>query len=115
MSNLKNIEKLGLTIFDYKEPHHHFAVDAEELEALLQFAQVVYGASYRKSSESEGSTEPMNVDTHRALLICIEPLKKKTKAEAALELLGKLANDPAYYSSLGAAEAKRILEMKDEV
>lgn len=108
MSNFKTIEKLGLTIFDYKEPHHHFAVDAEELEALLQSAQVVYGV------DGNWTTTQWEDDKVTGLVIGITPIKKKTKAEAALELLGKLANDPAYYSSLAAAEAKQILEMKDE-
>ena len=34
MSQFKNIEKLSLNIWDYKDPHHHFAVDAEELEVI---------------------------------------------------------------------------------
>ena len=46
MSTFKMIEKLGLEIWDYKEPHHHFAVDAEELERLLQSAQVVTDGNF---------------------------------------------------------------------
>ena len=90
---------------------------AKDVEAIFQSAQVVYG--YKDAPHFNGWNSmdkfPNKNPSHQALLISVEPYKKQTKAEAALELLGKLANDPAYYSSLGAAEAKRILEMKDEV
>ena len=47
MNSFPMIKKLGLNIWDYKDPHHHFTVDAEELERLLQSAQVVYGPDNR--------------------------------------------------------------------
>lgn len=114
MSTFKMIEKLGLKIWDYKEPHHHFAVDAEELERLLQSAQVVYGTKYKNTpDESEWATHQLSQDTHSALLIGITPIKKKTKAEAALELLQEMSKIQGYENWYTSA-AKRILEMKDD-
>ena len=111
MSRFQLIEKLGLTVWDIRTPHC-FVVDAEELEALLQSAQVVKrkkGTTLWTDDFTFFNYEP----DEQGILLCVEPIKKKTKAEAALELLEKLVKDPAYYSSLGAAKAKRILEMKD--
>lgn len=65
--------------------------------------------------EKHGLRGEHSIHTHTALLINITPIKKKTKAEAALELLERLAKDPAYYSGLGTSAARAILEMKDEV
>ena len=107
MSNFKNIEKLGLKIWDYKDPHHHFAVDAKELEEILQSAQVVYGPDKRYWDDMEEA-----VDNYSAILIAIMPFKKKTKAEAALELLQEMSKIEGYENWYTRA-AKRILEMKD--
>lgn len=117
MSNFKNIRKLGLSITTWGGDPRTSAVLAHELETLLQSAQVVYGASYKKATESEWSTEPMNVDTHRALLLCVEPIKKQTKAEAALEFIKKCKDGDIYemHANEVMKEAKRILDMKDEV
>ena len=111
MSNLKTIEKLGLRIYDNANPHT-LVVDAEELETLLQSAQVIYEVENSAGINSWLHIEAIGAKS-KAILLYVEPIKKKTKAEAALELLEKLVKDPAYYSSLGAAKAKRILEMKD--
>lgn len=117
MSTFKNIEKLGLKIWDYKDPHHHFAVDAEDLESLLQSAQVVYG--YPEAPFFTGwngmDKFPNKNPTHQALLIGVEPYKKQTKAEAALEFVEKCRDDifTMRVDDL-VTEAKRILEMKDE-
>lgn len=115
MSTFKTIERLGLKIWDYKDPHHHFAVDAEELERLLQSAQVVYGANGLPGDGVIWQDEQHNVDTYSALLIGITPLKKKTQAEAALEFIQRVADREYTSWSRGsvADEAKRILEMKD--
>lgn len=115
MSEFKNIEKLGLTVWDNRTPHC-FVVDAEELEALLQSAQVVYGTNEYRPDEYEWSKNKLDSDTHCALLLAITPIKKKTKAEAALELLEKLAkdHDQLIQPEWHVKEAKRILEMKDE-
>lgn len=114
MSNFKNIEKLGLKIWDYKEPHHHFAVDAKELEILLQYSQVVYGSKGLPGDGMIWQGKQHNVDRYSALLIGITPIKKKTKAEAALELLQEMSKIEGYENWYTSA-AKRILEMKDEV
>ena len=116
MSNFKNIEKLGLKIWDYKDPHQHFAVDAEELERLLQSAQVVYGSPDTPSDQLAWSNTQLDCDTHKAFLLAVEPIKKKTKAEAALEFLQMFVEQKTtWYSQAAWEEAKRILEMKDEV
>lgn len=110
MNSFPMIKKLGLNIWDYKDPHHHFAVDAEELERLLQSAQVVYGPDNRYWNDVKELG-----DDYTAVILGITPLKKKTKAEAALELLEKLArdHDKLIQPEWHVKEAKRILEMKD--
>lgn len=117
MSNFKNIEKLGLKVETCRNAFgdKDFVITAISLEALLQSAQVVYGHVKQGKPNYWGPRENGQFDdTHTALVICITPLKKKTKAEAALELLERLAKDPAYYSGLGTSAARAILEMKDE-
>ena len=116
MSNFKNIEKLGLKIWDYKDPHHHFAVDAEELERLLQSAQVVYGFPEAPHFSGWSSMDkfPNKNPSHSALILGITFIKKKTKAEAALEYLQMFVEQKTTWHSQAAwEEAKRILEMKD--
>ena len=114
MSRFKNIEKLVIDLlYAYQCDKKSTVINAEDLERILQSAQVVYGHVKQGKPNYWGPRENGQFDdTHTALIVGITPIKKKTKAEAALESLGKLANDPAYYSSLGAAEAKKILEMK---
>ena len=104
MSNFKNIEKLGLKVFGVD------VIKAEDLEALLQSAQVVYEVENSAGINSWLHIEAIGAKS-KALLIGITPIEKKTKAEAALEFLEeiqKTQND--YY----AEKAKRILNMKDE-
>ena len=106
MSNFKNIEKLGLRVHSVSGLT---VVSADSLEELLQSAQVVYGLE--EGGTFWWATHQLSQDTHQAILIAITPIKKKTKAEAALEFLEeiqKTQND--YY----AEKAKRILNMKDE-
>lgn len=112
MSKFKTIEKLGLSVFGMD------VIKAEDLEALLQSAQVVYGAK-DEMSDSQRWFDKMSQggrDTHSALLIAITPIKKKTKAEAALEFVEKFKS--GMLSHVGYLEAEkeaiRILEMKDE-
>lgn len=109
MSKFPMIEKIGLSVFGMD------VIKAEDLESLLQSAKVVYGSPDTPSDQLAWSNTQLDCDTHKALLLAVEPIKKKTKAEAALELLERLAKDPAYYSGLGTSEARAILEMKDEV
>lgn len=119
MSTFKNIEKLGLKVCLARPTHgedQQWIVFANKLESLLQSAQVV-----RRKKGITLWTENFGVFTfepdEQALLIGITPLKKKTKAEAALELLEKLAkdHDKLIQPEWHVKEAKRILEMKDEV
>ena len=115
MNSFPMIKKLGLKIWDYKEPHHHFAVDAEELEVLLLRAQVVYGSPDTPSDQLAWSGTQLDCDTHKAILLNIEPIKKKTKAEAALEFLERLHSMSGIFNvSWPKDDMKRILEMKDE-
>ena len=90
-------------------------VTAEELEKILQSAQVV-----KRKKGITLWTENFGVFTfepdEQALLIGITPLKKKNKAEAALEFLQMFVEQKTtWYSQAAWEEAKRILEMKDEV
>lgn len=114
MSTFKTIEKLGLKVT-------HIAgqgvVSANNLELILQSAQVVYGSmDENKPNEFyEFDYYQQAGDTHRALLLCLEPIIKKTKAEMALELLQEMLDDclPMQGSEHDfAIKAKRILEMK---
>ncbi len=115
MSNFKTIEKLGLTVWDYKDPHHHFAVNAEDLESLLQSAQVVYEVENSAGINSWLHIEAIGAKS-KAILLCVEPIKKKSKAEAALEFMQMFIEQKTIWHSQPAwEEAKRILEMKDEV
>ena len=112
MSKFKMIEKLGLEIIAPYRASGTEMVIAEDLEDLLQSAQVVYGAKGLPGDGMIWQGKQHNVDTHLALLIGITPIKKKTKAEAALEFIRELENlDHGYFRD----KAKRILEMKDEV
>lgn len=119
MSKFKNIEKLGLSITTWGGDPRTSAVLAQELETLLQSAQVVYGSPDTPSDQLAWSNTQLDCDTHKALLIAAEPIKKKTKAEAALELLQEMVDDKNCDMD-GTEhnffiEAKRILNMKDEV
>ena len=115
MSDFPNIEKLGLSIAEWGDGDKTSVVLAHELESLLQSAQVVYG--HGNDKKPLWDHEQTSSDTHSALLIAITPIKKKTKAEAALELLSKITNDGFHLPNNAdiIVQAKRILEMKDEV
>ena len=117
MSDFPSIKRCFPNVQVWAKPYtdNQMVVLAEELEAILQSAQVVYGSGFKSTDEVEWSTHQLKNDTMSGLIIGITPIKKKTKAEAALELLERLAKDPAYYSGLGTSAARAILEMKDEV
>lgn len=121
MSNFKNIEKLGLNVYLARPTRGEdiqWVVFANKLESILQSAQVVYGTKYKNTpDESEWATHQLSQDTHSALLVGITPIKKKTKAEEAMELLSKITNDGFHLPNNAdiVQQAKRILEMKDEV
>lgn len=106
------IEKMGLKVLDLRD-ENLFVVSAFDLESILQSAQVVY-----RSKDGLWTHEDYDDDTHKGLLIGVEAIKKKTQAEAALELLQEMLDDclPMQGSEHDfAIEAKRILKMKDEV
>lgn len=118
MSKFKNIEKLGLDLlYAYQCDKKATVIHAEDLENLLQSAQEVYGHVKQGKPNYWGPKENGQFDdTHTALIIGITPIKKKTKAEAALELLQYLSsNTEGLNWHITATQAKRILEMKDEV
>lgn len=108
--------KLGLkAIYKLEQGYGHYVFTGEavfkakDVEALFQSAQVVYGVK-----GDEFGNFCRKTDTHSAFLIGITPLKKKTKAEAALEFVEKCRDDifTMRVDDL-VKEAKRILEMKD--
>lgn len=122
------IEKIGLKTLDLRD-ENLYVVSAFDLESILRSAQVVYcdrnprDPKYEwmgeKEYESWKTTNKQMADgtfnTHSALLIGITPIKKKTKAEAALEFVEKFKS--GMLSHVGYLEAEkeaiRILEMKD--
>ena len=110
MSKFKTIEKLGLRVHSVSGLT---VVSANSLEELLQSAQVVYGLE--EGGTFWWATHQLSQDTHQAILIAITPIKKKTKAEAALEFVKKISLADVSCSEPYVDEAKRILEMKDEV
>ena len=111
MSNFKNIEKLGLRVHSVSGLT---VVSADSLEELLQSAQVVYGLE--EGGTFWWATHQLSQDTHQAILIAITPIRKQTKAEAALEFIKKCKDGDIYemHANEVMKEAKRILEMKDE-
>ena len=112
MSKFPMIISLGLHLWRFEKGYF---IDAEKLESLLQSAQVVYGIS--NGHGVEFSKDITLRDTHQDLLLCVEPIKKKTRAEAALEFVEKFKSGMLSHVGYLEAEkeAKRILEMKDEV
>ena len=113
MTRFKTIEKLGLSITEWGYGDKTSVVLAHELESLLQSAQVVYGVWDKNGCRFAESQFPGH--THTAMLLNITPIKKKTKAEAALEFVKSVSLADSSCSGAYVDEAKRILEMKDEV
>lgn len=82
MSKYPLIEKMGLKVakVDAGEVHWHEAVNATDLQAVLEKATVVYGSDEMKVSKENYHgwyNEEVKGDTHKALLICVEPIKKE--------------------------------------
>lgn len=109
--------KLGLkAIYKLEQGYGHYVFNGEavfkakDVETLFQSAQVLY-----RSKDGLWTHDDYDDDTHKGLLIGVEPIKKKTKAEAALEFVEKCRDDifTMRVDDL-VTEAKRILEMKDE-
>ena len=106
MSKFKTIEKLGLKVFGMD------VIKAEDLESLLQSAQVVYEVENSAGINSWLHIEAIGAKS-KAILIGITPVKKKTKAEVALEFVDSLAKDATKFWNVSTLEeAKKISEMK---
>ncbi len=107
------IEAMGLQIQECIDKEADF-VWACDLEKALQNAPVVYSGKKENPTDEEWDDLKMPNSTHTARVVCIQPIKKKTKAEAALEFVNKIA-DPVpgliFFDLLN--EAKKISEMKD--
>ena len=116
MSKFPTIKKLGLSIAEWGDGDKTSVVLAHELESLLKSAQVVYGSPDTPSDQLAWSNTQLDCDTHKALLLAVEPIKKKTKAEAALELLERLHSMSGIFNvAWPKDDMKRILEMKDDL
>ncbi len=85
MSKYPLIESMGLKAFyNYDSDEDVWFVDADQLEKALRDAPVVYGVPNGNWCDEK---DKESCDNNKARLVCIQPLKKKTKAEAAIELL----------------------------
>lgn len=115
MSKFSLIESMGLkVIYNYDSDDDFYFVKADDIEKALQAAPVVYSGKKENLTDQEWDDMKMSNSTHTARVVCIQPLKKQTKTEAALEFVNKLA-DPIpglrFFDLLN--EAKNISEMKD--
>ena len=110
MSNFPLIEAMGLNL--HKIDSYNYAVDADELEKALQDAPLWYGDPVY---DSWSTANIKHHNSHTARLVCIQPIKKKTKAEAAIELLIKINNDRFHLPNNSdlTQQAKKILEMEE--
>lgn len=97
------IKELGLQTFLKLLPDHYL-VDADELEAILQKATVVYGQKNIWLTK-EYVTNP-KTHTHTALLINVKPIKQKTTLEKISDLLDN-GLSPAQYK---LSEIKKLIE-----
>lgn len=87
MSQFKLCESAGLDIYserfeDSLGPKKHFVVKAEDVEALLRDAPVVYGGTdcdgRGEYNNPFSNYHSMGIDTHTARLVCIEPIVRDT-------------------------------------
>lgn len=85
MSEYPLIKKLGL---DYEETcYPDFGI---KLERLLQNATVVYGSIVKHKDEYEWAQDFKEGDTHKALLLAIEPIEQKKVTITRKQLLDAL-------------------------
>jgi hypothetical protein len=108
------IEAMGLQITYLKYPCETNIVTADDLEKALQGAPVVYSGKKENPTDQEWDDMKMSNSTHTARVVCIQLLKKQTKAERIAELVGEysLAGNIIGHIELNEA-IERILEMKD--
>lgn len=114
MNKFPIIEKLMLPVI-VKDGGYY--VSATYLEDTFERAPLVYGGD--QTFPTGWSTRNYESDTHRARLLCVEPLQEtpKTKSEEALDFVQFVANelsDKFLTSGEIYKKAMRILEMKDE-
>lgn len=94
MSKYPLIESMGLKVhYDYETGSDTYFVKADDLEKALQNALVVHGVvdspewyTFKKDAD----VQPKNMDgkdVYKARLVCIQPIKKKTKAERIADLV----------------------------
>ena len=105
------IEAMNLKVsYRYDTDSDSYFVYADDLEKALQDAPVLYGANpnYGIWDKYFGDN-----DSHTARLVCLQPIKKKTKAEAAIELLEELNQNRGLSLANWENEIKRILEMPE--
>ena len=130
MSKYPLIESLGLKHYSIQtysfgiitEPKYSICSDfilASELEKALQDAPIVVKSDYSMdwvdgTEILGGKTGRENIATKTARLVCIQPIKKKTKAEAAIELLEEMARAESIRIDFGYKNSiKEILEMPE--
>lgn len=74
MSQFPNIEALGLKI---RQGYEERVVNAPDLEKILESAQKVYGTIEYPSDEMGWSNTKMKHDTHTALLVNVQKIKRE--------------------------------------
>lgn len=105
MNKYPLIEKwLGLEIYKIFDRE---VISPIDLETKLAEGIEVYG--YPEGIWC-GPKDKESCDNHIGLVIGVQPIKKKTKEEAALEFVEKISKDVFPYVII--QEAKAILEMK---
>ena len=108
------IKKLGLYILDKESAISVVdVIHAEDLEVLLENATVVYGninrvgSTFKNKNEIKFFHNREHDDTHKALLIAIEPIEQKKVTisrdalEAALKKTGSFYNPEKLAKELG--------------
>lgn len=126
MTKYPLIEAMGLKVlynYDSNDSDNDFYyVHASSLEDALQAAPFIYSGNPPDSwvaLKNNCTIEPLTLDGHEvfeARVVCIQPIKKQTKAEAALDLLKEIIdlNEPKtlIVESI-RQEAKKILKMPE--
>lgn len=82
----------GLTLVSRGIINHY--ISAKELERELEQAKSVYGSTCFNSWEFD--TQPHKLDTHSAIILGIEPIKKETAEDVLRELIEKVDLKYAY-------------------
>ena len=104
---------LQFHIFDYTRTYY---LKVEDLEKALQDAPAMaqsFGDWVQGTEIIGGKSGRENIATYTARLVCIQPIKKKTKAEAALGLLEELNQNRGLNLINWEDKIIRILEMPE--